>query len=138
MEPGTESMSTEFGEAVAQVAGQYASRVGCHPEEAWDDIWNIIQDMRDAGIMVEIAAPGTSTQTIQETPEMRQDFDMLSDGDRIVLHPNNSNPLHKQSVAATYAGGYFYCDGTPPEEGPDYYLGDVLTYNKGFETVAQR
>lgn len=64
---------------------------------------------------------------------MRTDFEALCDGARITLHPNNENPLHKQPVTATYAGGYFYCDGSPPEEGPDYYMGDVLQFNSGFE-----
>ena len=63
---------------------------------------------------------------------MRTDFENLTDGDAITLHPNASNPLHKKPVKATYADGYFYCEGSPPEEGPDYYFGDVLQYNDGF------
>ena len=64
---------------------------------------------------------------------MRTDFENLSDGAVVVLHPNAGNPLHKKPIRATYAGGYFYCDGTNPEEGPDYYWRDVLTFNDGFE-----
>lgn len=64
---------------------------------------------------------------------MRTDFENLDDGSRIRLYPNNSNPLHKKPVVATYSSGYFYCDGTPPMEGPDYYFGDVMAYNDGFE-----
>ena len=66
---------------------------------------------------------------------MRQDFENLQDGDRIVLHPNGDNPLHRKPIAATYQGGYFYCDGSPAHEGPDYYMGDVLAYNDGFEAA---
>jgi hypothetical protein len=50
------------------------------------------------------------------------------DGDRVELRPNADNPLHKKPVMATYQGGYFYCDGSDPTLGPDYYLGDVLAY----------
>lgn len=59
---------------------------------------------------------------------LRTDFDALEEGQRVILYPRNDNPLHKRPVLATYAAGYFYC-----EEGPDYYLGDVLTFNEGFE-----
>lgn len=48
---------------------------------------------------------------------MRQDFENLNDGDRIVLYPNGTNPLHKRPVTATFQDGYFYCDGTNPNEG---------------------
>jgi len=59
----------------------------------------------------------------------------LSDGDRVRLHPNASNPLHKRPVMATYSSGYFYCDGSRYEDGPDYYFGDVLTYNDSIERI---
>lgn len=60
-------------------------------------------------------------------------IESLCDGDRVTLHPNASNPIHKRPVGATFSGGYFYCDGTDPTEGPDYYFGDVLTYNDRIE-----
>lgn len=63
---------------------------------------------------------------------MRTDFDALNDGDRITLHPRPDNPLYKRPHVATYQGGYFYADKSRPEDGPDYYMGDVLTYNEGF------
>lgn len=63
---------------------------------------------------------------------MRTDFDALEDGARIVLHPNADNPLHNKPTTATFHGGYFYCDGTDPALGPDYYFGDVLSFNEGF------
>lgn len=63
---------------------------------------------------------------------MRVDFENLQDGASVTLHPRPDNPLHKKPIVATYAGGYFYCEGSPPEEGPDYYLGDVLAFNEGF------
>ncbi len=67
--------------------------------------------------------------------DLRTDFEHLEDGERITLYPNADNPLHKKPVTATYSGGYFYCDGSDLMEGPDYYLGDVLDYNDGFEIV---
>lgn len=63
---------------------------------------------------------------------MRTDFQNLEDGARIKLHPCVGNPLHDEPVMAIYQSGYFYCDGSNPVDGPDYYLGDVLTYNEGF------
>lgn len=66
---------------------------------------------------------------------MRTDFETLQDGDKVRLFPNVNNPLHKKPVVATYASGYFYCEGSPAHEGPDYYMGDVLAYNDGFESA---
>lgn len=66
---------------------------------------------------------------------MRTDFENLKDGDKVKLLPNANNPLHKKPVVATYASGYFYCEGSKPQDGPDYYFGDVLTYNDGFESA---
>ena len=63
---------------------------------------------------------------------MRSDFDNLEDGQQITLVPNEDNPLHSMPVKATYSAGYFYCEGSKPEDGPDYYMGDVLAYNLGF------
>lgn len=67
---------------------------------------------------------------------LRTDFDNLADGDRVTLHPNSNNPLHKKPITATYSCGYFWCDGSDPMDGPDYYLGDVLAYNDGFTADA--
>ena len=64
---------------------------------------------------------------------MRTDFDSLNDGDRIRLFPAPNNPLHGRPVTATQYGGYFYVDGSRPQDGPDYYMGDVLRYCEGFE-----
>lgn len=66
---------------------------------------------------------------------MRTDIERLQDGDRVTLFPNSLNPLHKKPVTATFAGGYFYCDGSKPEDGPDYYWRDVLEFNDGFEAI---
>jgi hypothetical protein len=63
---------------------------------------------------------------------LRIDFENLQDGDSIILHPSPDNPIHSMPVKATFAGGYFYCEGTPLEDGPDYYFGDVLRYVDGF------
>jgi hypothetical protein len=63
---------------------------------------------------------------------MRTDFESLTDGARITLYPTPENPLHRKAVNATYQGGYFFCDGTNPMDGPDYYMGDVFAYNEGF------
>ena len=64
---------------------------------------------------------------------MKTDFENLTDGAAIILHPNEDNPLHKRPIQAVYSGGYFFCKGTDPTEGPDYYMGDVLAYNDGYE-----
>lgn len=64
---------------------------------------------------------------------MRTDFENLADGDRVLLYPNADNPIHNTPVWATYSGGYYYCDGTDPMNGPDYYFRDVVTFNNGFE-----
>ena len=67
-----------------------------------------------------------------EIGKMRTDFENLTDGQRVKLHPTETNPLHKTPVVATFQSGYFYCDGSDPMDGPDYYFGDVLKYNHGF------
>ena len=67
---------------------------------------------------------------------MRTDFMEIENGERVTLHPSASNPLHKEPVKATFQSGYFYCDGTDPMEGPDYYLGDVMAYNDGYTVEA--
>ena len=61
------------------------------------------------------------------------EIENLQDGERVRLYPNSSNTLHKRPVDATYSQGYFYCDGSNPADGPDYYFGDVLTYNERIE-----
>ena len=60
----------------------------------------------------------------------------LSDGARVRLHPRPNNPLHKRPVDATYQGGYFYCDGSDPLDGPDYYVRDVLVFNDRIEALS--
>ena len=67
---------------------------------------------------------------------MNTDLNSLQDGSRVMLHPNSSNPLHKKPIQAVFYGGYFYCDGTPPDQGPDYYFRDVLQFNDGW-TIEQ-
>ncbi len=67
--------------------------------------------------------------------ELRYDFRSLRDGTRIVLYPNEQNPLHKKPVKATYRAGYLYCDGSDPSDGPDYYWRDVLICNVGFTVI---
>ncbi len=65
--------------------------------------------------------------------EIRTDFDNLEHGQKITLVPNDDNPLHKEPIIAWYfSTGYFLCDGSNPDDGPDYYIGDVLKYNHGF------
>ena len=71
----------------------------------------------------------------------RTDFESIKDGDVVKLYPNFDNPLHKPingPVTATYSGGYFYCRGSNPMDGPDYYLGDVMIYNDCFEIVHEQ
>lgn len=63
------------------------------------------------------------------------ELESLTDGDRVRLYPNCENRLHTKPVMATYADGYFFCDGTDPMEGPDYYEGDVMRYNDRIEVI---
>lgn len=74
----------------------------------------------------------THVEIVPAPPAIRTDFETLKDGARIVLHPRPENPLHRYPIKALYMSGYFYCEGTPAEEGPDYYTGDVLRFNVGF------
>lgn len=64
---------------------------------------------------------------------MRTDFDQIDDGASVMLIPNANNPLHRSMTKAVYADGYFYCDGSNPVDGPDYYLGDVARYCTGWQ-----
>lgn len=59
-----------------------------------------------------------------------EDLRDLEDGARVRLIPNAMNPLHKKPIFAVYSGGYFYCDGSDPLNGPDYYFRDVFSYNE--------
>lgn len=63
------------------------------------------------------------------------DFDFNANDVRVKLYPNDANPIHRAPVMATYLSGYFYCDGTDPLDGPDYYFGDVLTFNERIEVT---
>lgn len=67
--------------------------------------------------------------------DIQTDLDALVDGQRVELHPLKNNPLHKKPVIATYQDGYFYCDGSDPLNGPDYYFGDVFRHNKGWKFI---
>ena len=62
-------------------------------------------------------------------------FEDLQNGDRVRLHPNEDNPIHKTPKAATFSDGYFFCDGSDPRDGPDYYVRDVLLYNERIEAI---
>lgn len=62
----------------------------------------------------------------------RTDFHALADGERVTLHPSERNRLHRKPVTATHSNGFFYCDGTPLELGPDYYFGDVHEMLHGY------
>lgn len=64
--------------------------------------------------------------------ELRTDLEALKDGDEITLYPTDENPLHTKPVKATFSHGYFYCKGSDPADGPDYYFRDVFTFNEGF------
>lgn len=66
---------------------------------------------------------------------MNVSIEQLQDGDRVRLHPNSANPLHKKPVDATYSQGYFFCDDSDPANGPDYYFRDVLTFNDSIELI---
>lgn len=63
---------------------------------------------------------------------LRRDFQSLEDGARVVLYPDDTNPLHREPVKAIFQGGYFFCDGSTAEEGPDYSLKEAAQYTRGF------
>ena len=67
--------------------------------------------------------------------ELKTDFDKLKNGRCITLYPKEDNPLHSKPMRATYFDGCFYCHESNPEEGADYYLGDVLLYNEGYKDL---
>ena len=67
--------------------------------------------------------------------EARRDFEAILDGQKIRLFPKSNNPLHKKPFIAIHQYGYFYCEGTRPTEGADYYFGDVAMYNDHFEVL---
>lgn len=62
----------------------------------------------------------------------------LADHTRLRLHPKPDNPLHSKPCEGFIMRGYFYLDPPvgKPENGPDYYVGDVLTYCEGWEVVS--
>lgn len=67
--------------------------------------------------------------------EIYFDWDSLlqsRDGTEVMLYPNDNNPLHSCPIQAVLSGGYFFCKGSNPIDGPDYYFGDVAQYNEGF------
>lgn len=66
---------------------------------------------------------------------MKTDFYRIKDGQYVMLFPNDNNLLHSFPVKALYQSGYFYCDMSNPELGPDYYLGDVSKYCDGYREV---
>lgn len=70
-----------------------------------------------------------------DTDPIRTDFENITENARIILHPADANPIHRQPVMATHMRGYFYCDGTDPENWPDYYLGDVAAFCRGYELI---
>lgn len=63
----------------------------------------------------------------------RTDFHNIEEGQRVTLHPADANLIHREPVVATYSAGYFFCDGTDPECGPDYSLSDVAAFCRGWE-----
>lgn len=63
---------------------------------------------------------------------MRTDFESIENNSRVLLYPYSDNPLYKAPHEATFSDGYYYCALSNPLDGPDYYFGDVATYNKGF------
>jgi len=64
---------------------------------------------------------------------MRTDFDNIEDGQSVTLFPRSDNPLHKKPQRVMFQSGYFYSETPGDEPGPDYYLGDVFTFNEGWE-----
>lgn len=63
---------------------------------------------------------------------LNHDFSEIPEGARIVLFPADANPIQKDPRKATFSGGYFFLDGSDPEAGPDYYMGDVAAFCRGW------
>lgn len=66
------------------------------------------------------------------TKPLQDNLEDLENGSVVILHPNKYNPIHKKPISATYQDGYFYCKGSDPLNGPDYYWGDILAYCHGW------
>ena len=73
--------------------------------------------------------------TVPICATVRTDIENLQDYDVVKIYPRIDNPLHAGCVLADYMNGYFYCHTSKQEEWPDYYLGDFLKFNRGFELV---
>lgn len=74
----------------------------------------------------------TTTATTTDSATLQKSICDLRDGALVTLYPKPGNPLHRRPIAALYREGYFYCDGSPIEEGPDYNFRDVLEHNFGW------
>lgn len=59
----------------------------------------------------------------------------LEDGARVALFPKPDNPLYAKPHIAAYSNGFFYVEGSPASDGPDYYYRDVLKYNERIEAL---
>lgn len=71
------------------------------------------------------------------TEPLRNDFHELTDHTEILLFPEPDNPIHDKPIKALFSGGYFWCEESPAEEGPDYFYGDVARYCAGFVVVEE-
>ena len=67
---------------------------------------------------------------------MRHDFENIPENAAVILHPADANLIHRDPVEATRLGDYFYCEGSDPlRMGPDYHLGDVAAFCRGYDLV---
>lgn len=66
---------------------------------------------------------------------LRHDFENIPEDADVILHPAEANPVHREPVKAMRIGIYFFCEGTDPERGPDYYLGDVAAFCEGWQPI---
>ncbi len=66
---------------------------------------------------------------------LRHDFQNIPEDVDVILHPADANLIHREPVKAMRIADYFYCEGSDPERGPNYHLGDVAAFCEGWTPV---
>ena len=66
---------------------------------------------------------------------LRHDFHNIPEDVDVILHPADANLIHRKSIKATRIADYFFCEGSDPERGPNYHLGDVAAFCEGWTPV---
>lgn len=64
-----------------------------------------------------------------------KDFDPSITPQEVMLYPKKDNPIQKHPQKADYSCGCFHLKTSKLEDGPDYYLGDILTFIEKIEPL---